>query len=57
MKMSTMKKKYFAPHIRVLEIQGDDVIMQGSKVYTDDPQNPRDALSREMLFDEEFEEW
>lgn len=52
-----MKKKYSAPHIRVLDVQGDEVIMQGSKVYTDDPQNPRDALSREIMYEEEFEEW
>lgn len=52
-----MKKKYFAPRVEVLDIEGEDVIMQGSKVYTDDPQNPRDALSRETMFDEEFEEW
>ena len=52
-----MKKQYSAPRMEVLDVEGDEVIMQGYKVYTDDPQNPRDALSREIMYEEEFEEW
>ncbi len=52
-----MKKRYETPRMRVLQLEGDKAVMQGSKVYTDDPQNPRDALSREIIYDEEFDEW
>lgn len=52
-----MKKRYDTPRMRVMHVEGDNAIMQGSKVYTDDPQNPRDALSRDVIYDEEFDEW
>ena len=50
-----MKKRYETP--RMLQLEGDKAVMQGSQVYTGDPQNPRDALSREIIYDEEFDEW
>lgn len=52
-----MKKRYCTPHIRELLVEEDNAIMKASDVYTDDPQSPRDALSREAIRDEEFDEW
>lgn len=56
-----MKKKYSAPGMEVVIIHGDNVILQAStstsQLYTDEKKNPRDAMSRETLFDEEDEEW
>lgn len=47
--------------MEVVIIHGDNVILQAStstsQLYTDEKKNPRDAMSRETLFDEESEEW
>ena len=45
--------------MKELLVEGDNAIMQGSKVYSDDPQKPGDALSRGRVIrdEEDFEEW
>lgn len=47
--------------MEVLHIQGDNVIMQPSNtspLYNDETTNPKNALSRETVYnEEEFEDW
>lgn len=52
-----MKRTYFQPSMKELETDCDDLIMASTdttNVYTDDPQNPGNALSRGYdVWDEE----
>ena len=41
-----MKKIYSRPSIRVVRIEHHHALLQGSNVYTDDPQSTGKALSR-----------
>ena len=54
-----MKKNYSKPLIEVVHIQ-PFALMAGSKVYTDDPQKPSNALSRDRYSwddEDEDEDW
>jgi len=50
-----MKKTYIIPHVEIVSIN-EPTLLQGSKIYTDDPQSTGNALSRENIFEDE-DEW
>ena len=45
-----MKQTYTRPSTEVMRIEVSQTILQGSKIYTDDPQNPENALVKESGF-------
>ena len=45
-----MKKKYLKPSTKLILLKPCK-LLQGSKVYTDDPQSPGSALARQCRFD------
>jgi len=50
-----MKKTYLKPTTITIHLEPCK-LLEGSKVYTDDPQSPGKALSRQARFTGEFED-
>ncbi len=45
-----MKKEYKKPLIELEEVDTLDNLLEGSKIYKDDPQSPGSAMSRDSRY-------